>query len=98
MKVITLDLNLNPKHYFYSLLNGTLWGHFTGPCSDLTVIVPYCHTGRRRRWTAAWSSTAGRQSDKISHIDMGDNHIDIAISHISSPHSISIPRMTISMS
>jgi len=28
--------------------------------------------------------TPNRQSDKISHIDMGDDHIDTVISHINS--------------
>jgi hypothetical protein len=35
------------------------------------------------------------QSDNISHIDMGDDHIDTVISHIISPYPISISRMTI---
>jgi hypothetical protein len=38
-----------------------------------------------------------RQSDKISHIDMEDYHIDTVISHIISPYPISISRMTISI-
>ena len=37
------------------------------------------------------------QSDKISHIDMGDAHIDTVISHIISPYATSISRMTISI-
>jgi hypothetical protein len=37
------------------------------------------------------------QSDKISHIDVGDDRIDIVISHIISPYSISISRITISI-
>jgi hypothetical protein len=39
-------------------------------------------------------STARRQSDKISHIDMEDDHIDTVISHIISPYPISISRMS----
>jgi hypothetical protein len=41
-----------------------------------------------------------RQSDNISHIDMGDmgnDHIDTVIFHIFSPYPISISRMTISL-
>jgi len=37
------------------------------------------------------------QSDKTSHIDMGDDRIDTVISHIISPYPISISRMTISI-
>jgi hypothetical protein len=37
------------------------------------------------------------QSDKISHIDMEDDRIDTVISHIISPYSISISRMTMSI-
>jgi len=37
------------------------------------------------------------QSDKISHIDMGDDRIDTVISYIISPYPISISRMTISI-
>jgi hypothetical protein len=37
------------------------------------------------------------QSYKISHIDMGDDHMDTLISHIISPYPISISRMTISI-
>jgi len=39
----------------------------------------------------------GRQSDKISHIDMVISHIDTVISHIIRPYPISISRMTISV-
>ena len=37
------------------------------------------------------------QSDKISHIDMEDNHIDVVISHIIRPYPISVSRMTVSI-
>jgi hypothetical protein len=37
------------------------------------------------------------QSDKISHIDMEDYRIDTVISHIISPHPMSISNMTISI-
>jgi len=37
------------------------------------------------------------QSDKISHIDMGDDHIDTVIFHTISPYPISISRLTISI-
>jgi hypothetical protein len=42
-------------------------------------------------------SSIWQQSDKISHIDMEDDHIDTVISHIISPYPISISRMTISI-
>ena len=38
-----------------------------------------------------------RQSDKISHIDTGDDRIDTDISHIISPYPISIWEMTVSI-
>jgi hypothetical protein len=38
------------------------------------------------------------QSDKISHIDIEDDHIDTVISYIISSYPISISRMTISLS
>jgi len=37
------------------------------------------------------------QSDKTSHIDTEDDHIDAVISHVISPHPISTSRMTISI-
>jgi hypothetical protein len=37
------------------------------------------------------------QSDKISHIDMGDDRIDTVISHIMNPYPVSIFRMTTSI-
>ena len=50
-----------------------------------------------RRELAGGLLRARTQSDKISHIDMGDDHIDTVISHIISPYPISISRMTISI-
>jgi ammonia channel protein AmtB len=50
------------------------------------VYFPFCH----------WVWGRG-QSDKISHIDLQDDRIDTIISHIISPHPISISRMTISI-
>jgi hypothetical protein len=43
-----------------------------------------------------WSAWC-KQSDKISHIDMGDDHINPLLSHIISPYPISISRMTMSI-
>jgi len=37
------------------------------------------------------------QSDKISHIDIKDDHIDTVICHIDIQYPISISRMTISI-
>jgi hypothetical protein len=37
------------------------------------------------------------QRDKISHIDMRDDHIDTVIFRIISPYPISISRMTVSI-
>ena len=37
------------------------------------------------------------QSDKISHIDIGDDHIDTVISHIIRRYPILISKMTISI-
>ena len=42
--------------------------------------------------------TGREQSDKISHIDMEDNHSDNVISHIISPYTISLSKLTISIS
>jgi len=37
------------------------------------------------------------QIDRTSHIDMGDDHIDVVISHTINPYSISMSWMTISI-
>ena len=37
------------------------------------------------------------QSDKMSHIDLQDDHIDTVISHINRPYPISISSMTMSI-
>jgi len=64
-----------------------------GRCRCLSTWV-CIHGIRRRRWVRF---VARVQSDKISHIDMEDDHIDTVISHIISPYPISISRMTVSI-
>ena len=54
---------------------------------ELTACCAFLHAAHAQG--RAWRI----QSDKISHIDMGDDHIDTVISHIISPCSISISRM-----
>jgi hypothetical protein len=61
-------------------------GHSTKP-----THTSYRCSRRVEKWTTV------SQSDKMSHIDMADDHIDTVISHIISPHPISISRMTISI-
>jgi len=55
--------------------------------------LSYVATHQPMRWRGAY----GGQSDKIPHIDMGDDHIDTVISHIIFPYPISTSRMTISI-
>jgi hypothetical protein len=61
--------------------------------------------GKRRKYDEipemAMQRTVGlcsrEQSDKLSYIDVGDDHIDNIISHIISPYPISISTMIISI-
>jgi hypothetical protein len=67
---------------------------------DAVKVGPggYCpHFDARLLTYTAPYDAASNQGDKISHIDMRDDHIDAVISHISSPYPISIYRMTISI-
>jgi len=44
----------------------------------------------RRTKQSRWCMPGGGQSDKISHVDWADDHIDTVMSHIISPYHISI--------
>jgi len=50
-------------------------------------VLRAVNTGGIRR-TTSWRPPRSPRRDKISHIDMGDDHIDTVISHIISPYSI----------
>jgi len=54
----------------------------------------YCST--RHRVPFDLTSEGSNQSDKISHIDMGDDLIDTVISHIISPYPISMSHIDLS--
>jgi hypothetical protein len=82
-------------------LQNTPQNHPVG-CSGFTRIhhVPTLHQDDRGfllRAAAQYGGGTLGQSDRIFHIEMGDDRIDTVISHIISPHSTSISRMTISI-
>ena len=75
---------------------------------SFSCVASFARSLSEISWTASTSSCSVNspfsrqgptllpgQSDNISHIDIEDDHIDTVISHIISPYSISISRMTI---
>ena len=62
-----------PKYVIKVVLSGYL-------PSDLARTYQTLASGKAPTWTWTRTRRRRRQSDKISHIDMGDDHIDTVIS------------------
>jgi hypothetical protein len=78
--------------------------HFSSPTASSHIVPETTSVIPQRSSSSAITPSLSQlnclptcQSDKISHIDIQDDHIDTVISHIISPYPISISRMTISI-
>jgi hypothetical protein len=87
------------EEFFYNDISGALTfdepDEASGGGLDVPVMPSMSDVLEARRWdlhNAIVLHGGYRQGDKVSHIDIQDDHIDTVISHIISPYPISISR------